>query len=207
MQPSIGARTLAVMAATISLFAVQATSASAQKMPTATQPLHISVFGGGTAVQTDLDSAKNVDITAGADLGFIPYRGLHPSLEVRGSIAVDKGHIDSQKNGFAGLKLGGGNFRQLHPYGDILFGRAQINYPGMGAQVPNTNIFYTSSTTWAIAGGGGVDYDVRRHFAVKLDGQYERLSTPVTPGHIHPYTGTVGVVYTIGGGWRRNKNR
>jgi hypothetical protein len=206
LQLSSRANILTVLAATIGVFAAHATSASAQKIPTATQPLHISVFGGATGVETDFEHGRNADITAGLDIGFVPYHGIHPSFEVRGSLPIEKGDTDSQKNALVGLKLGG-NYRKLHPYGDILFGRAQINYPGKGAQVPGTNTFYTSSTTWAIAGGGGADYELTRHFALKLDAQIEQLSTPVISGHIHPYTGTVGVVYTIGGGWRRNRRR
>ena len=201
MQPSIRLAALAAVVTTLALFSAQ--RLFAQKIPTATQPLHISVFGGGTAVRTGFGSSKNLDLTAGLDVGFAPYRGLHPSLEVRGSIAVDKGHVDSQKNFLGGLRLGG-NFRQLHPYADFLFGRAQIDYAGKGARVPGTFVFYTSSTTYALAAGGGVDFDLTRHFALKVDSQLERLATPVTPGHIHPYSGTVGVVYTLGGGWRRN---
>jgi hypothetical protein len=204
--PSKCATTLMVMAAMIGFFALQTRCAEAQKVPTATEPLHIAVFGGGTGVKTGFGASKNADITAGLDIGFVPYRGLHPSLEVRGSIAVDKGKTDSQKDVLVGLRLGG-NRNRFHPYGDVLFGRAQINYPGIGAQVPGTPIFYTSSTTYALAGGGGVDYDLTRHFALKVDSQLERLATPVTPGHIYPYNVTIGVVYTIGGGWRRNRNR
>lgn len=204
MQSSIRATSHAVVLAAAGLLAVQATSARAQKEPTATQPLHISVFGGATGVETDFGSGRNGAITAGLDLGIRPYRGIHPSLEVRGTFAVDKGHVDSQKNGLGGIKLGG-NYRLFHPYGDFLFGRAEIQYAGKGAQVPGTFTFYNSSTTYAFAGGGGVDYDITRHFALKADSQLERLATPITSGHIYPYTVTVGVVYTIGGGWRRNK--
>ena len=96
LQSNIGAARVALFAAA-GLFAITTTSMRGQNIPTAAQPLHISVFGGGSGVETDFFSGRNADITSGIDLVIRPYRGVHPSIEARGSIAVNKGDVDSQK--------------------------------------------------------------------------------------------------------------
>jgi hypothetical protein len=181
-------------------------SARAQKVPTAVEQLHISAFGGITGRETQYRGGRNGDITAGFDFGFRPYRFIRPSVEVRGTIDVDKGHVDGQKDILGGIKLET-RYRALHPYVDFLVGRAGVTYPGTGAQVPGENIFYTSSSATALDGGGGFDFDLTRHFAFKADSQLLRFDTPVTPAHIHPYEVTLGVTYRIGGGWRHPKKK
>jgi hypothetical protein len=189
---------------TVALFAATA-GLRAQSIPTATEPLHISVFAGATGRQTYLGGGRNGDFTAGVDLGLRPYRFLRPSLEIRGTTDIDKGHIDGQKDVLGGIKLEAGGYHRLHPYIDFLAGRAGITYAKPGALVPGTSILYTSSSTTALDGGGGFDYDITRHIAFKADSQLLRLSTPVTPGHLHPYEVTIGASYRFGGGWAHPK--
>ena len=73
-------------------------AAYSQATATATAPLHFSAFGGVTGDFTGIGLAKNLSVTAGVDAGFRSVFGLFPSLEVRGTYPVDKGHVDAQKN-------------------------------------------------------------------------------------------------------------
>lgn len=166
----------------------------AQVVPAATQTLRLSAFGGITGTYTGLDSGKNLGITGGIDLGFSPVFRFYPSLEVRGTLPMNGGHVDSQKNVLAGLRVSR-PFGRLHPYVNILFGRGEIAY-GNGYQVPGTPVFYTHSSSNVLSPGIGLDIDLSERFAFKVDAQFQRYPTPVTTsGHINAKAGTVGLVY------------
>src|SRR3954454_25215696 len=111
---------------TIALSTGKATAQVA--LPTASRTLQLSAFGGFSGVYTGLAGGKNLSITAGGDLGFLPYRGMRPSLEVRGTYPMNKGDIDPQKNILGGLKVDFLLSHRIHPYGDILFGRGEMKY-------------------------------------------------------------------------------
>ena len=119
--------TLALLLATIS----GTRAAQAQGMPTATRQLQLSAFGAVSGVYTGLNGGKNFSITAGGDLGLPPWRGIRPTIEVRGTYPTDHGLVDSQKSILGGLKVDFLLRHRFRPYGDVLFGRGQIDY-GMG---------------------------------------------------------------------------
>ncbi|HSY35299.1 MAG TPA: outer membrane beta-barrel protein [Acidobacteriaceae bacterium] len=175
----------------------------AQAMPAASRPLTLSVFGGANGTFTGLAGGKNVGITAGADLGFKPFHAFYPSVEVRGTYPFDDGHIDSQKNILVGPKVERyyGNF---HPYVDFFWGRGKIDYLNGGFPNPSGTLLYLDSVSNVFAGGGGLDYTLTDHFAIKLDAQYQRYATPVTTsGSIYATPLTLGVVYRFGGPYPR----
>lgn len=191
--------------------------AGAQSSFTATQPLALSAFGGATGNWTGLDGGRNLGITAGADLALPTYRRFRPVLEVRGTYAVDGGHIDAQKEFLGGLRVER-QYTRWHPYVDFLIGRGQIDYQSGGFTYGAFT--YLSSTTTVYSGGGGVDFDVSHHFAVRGDIQVQHWDTPfpsstnvipivvaagrlrpetvvvaTAPQTIYPKMATVGVVY------------
>jgi hypothetical protein len=182
--------TLALLLAMIS----GARAAQAQgSMPTATRQLQLSAFGAVSGVYTGLAGGKNFSITAGGDLGLPPWRGIRPAIEVRGTFPTDHGLIDSQKSILAGLKVDFLLSHHLRPYGDVLFGRGQINY-GLGYIFGNN--IYSLTTTYVDAAGGGFDYMLSDHIAIKVDGQFERWGSAPTPsGTIYSKLGSAGIVY------------
>lgn len=155
-----------------------------QAVPTAIQRLQVSTFGGVSGVHTGFDSGRNLDTTVGVDLGFLPHYSLFPSLEVRGTYPVDKGQVDSQKNILVGPKVAL-HYGRIHPYGDFLFGRGQINYQN-GATNPVRTAFYVQSVSNVFSPGAGLDFELNEHFALKADAQFERYSSPVTDSR-HPF--------------------
>jgi hypothetical protein len=169
-------------------------SAYGQARPTATQTSRLSLFGGVNGTLTELDGGKNVGITAGADFSFRPFFGFRPAVEVRGTYPVHVGLVDGEKNVLAGLQV----MRPIHRinvYGDFLFGRGEIDYP-TGLFDPNFFHLYASSVSYVLSPGGGVEYDLSRHFAVRADAQYQRYSTPVTvSGKLYSTALTAAVVY------------
>lgn len=161
--------------------------------PTAVQRLELSVFGGPTGVYTGLKGGKNLGVTAGVDLALVPFHGLRPTIEIRGTEPIHDGKVDSQKSILGGLRV---NFllnHRFHPYGDFLFGRGQMNY---GKGYYYNNYVYDLTTTYVYSPGAGFDYDLGEHFAIKLDGQYQRWSgTPTSSGTVYAKNGTIGLVY------------
>ena len=153
-------------------------AAVAQSGPTAQQPLHLSAFGAGTGTYTGLYGGHNAGITAGGDLTFTNFRGVRPSIEVRGTYPFWKGQIVGERDILGGVKLEGTYVQRFHPYVDFLIGIGAMNYPN-GIAVGNFVYLRTSSTVYSP--GVGVDVDLTPRWAVKADVQYQRWRTPVRP--------------------------
>ena len=170
----------------------------AQAVPTADKPVGFSAFAGATGTYTGLDGGRNLGITAGGDIGIRPYRFFYPSVEVRGTYPMDKGKVDSQENILFGVKAERyyGKFR---PYVDVFYGRGKIDYENGGHPNPAGTLLYLDSISNVYAAGGGVDYTLTDHFALKLDGLFQHYGTPVTAsGSIYAKALTLGVVYRFG---------
>ncbi len=177
---------------------------SAQAVPTATQRLQLSAFGGISGVYTGFNSGRNLGITAGIDLGIRPVYSLFPSLEARGTYPLDKGQTDNQRNILFGLKLAR-HYRRFHPYADFLFGRGEIQYPN-GYDTPNRDFFYTQSTSNVFSPGVGFDLQLANHFSFKVDAQFQRYSSPVAnSGHVLAKAVTFGSVYRFSFGEHRRR--
>jgi hypothetical protein len=162
--------------------------------PTAERQLQLSAFGAVSGDFTGLEGGKNFAVTAGGDLGLPPWRGIRPTIEVRGRYPTDHGLIDSQKDILAGLRVDFLLNHRLHPYGDFLFGRGQMNY-GLTGYIYGNNI-YSLTTTYIDSPGVGFDYVLTDRFAIKVDAQLERWgSAPTSTGRIYSSVGTAGLVY------------
>jgi hypothetical protein len=180
---------LALLPATLFL-----ASAALAQNPTAERQLQLSAFGGASGDFTGLAGGKNVSVTAGADLGLPPWRGIRPTLEVRGRYPADGGSIDSQKDILGGVRVDFLLNYRLRPYADFLFGRGQMNYGPHGYIYRND--IYSLTTTYVDAGGVGFNYALNQNLALKVDGQIERWgSAPTSTGRVYSSVGTVGVVY------------
>jgi hypothetical protein len=154
----------------------------AQANPTAGRSLEISAFGGLTGTYTGISGGKNLGITAGVDVGLRPFFGFRPYLEGRGTIAIDSGHIDKQKDALGGLRL---EHKVLVPglraYGDFLIGRGQIDYENGGYPSPTGPFLYVSSVSTVISPGAGLEFRLTDHFSALADVQFQHWDTPVTP--------------------------
>jgi hypothetical protein len=172
------------------------TRAGTAQHPTAARDLELSAFGAVSVVFTGLDGGKNFSLTAGGDLALPPYHWVRPVIEVRGTFPTDHGLIDSQKSVLAGLRFDFLLGHRIHPYGDFLFGRGQINY-GYGYIYGDE--IYDLTTTYIDSPGAGFDYDLSDQLSVKVDGQFQRWASAPTPsGVIYSKAGTVGLVYRFG---------
>ena len=173
-------------------------AAYCQADATDVRSMQLYAFGGATGTFTGIDGGKNLGITAGVDLGFGGFHDFLPTIEVRGTYPVDKGTLASESNFLGGLKVER-QYRAFHPYVDVLFGRGQIDYEGVGQLNPSRTILYQRSNSNVFSFGGGVDYDISPSFAIKLDAQIQRWDVPViTSGSANAYSGTLGVLYRFG---------
>jgi hypothetical protein len=171
----------------------------AQSLPAATQQLQLSAFVAGTDTFTYLAGGKNLDITAGVDLTLPIFRVFSPSVEVRGTYPIDKGHISSQKDFLVGPKIEY-PFGRLHPYADLFVGRGKIDYHASGhaSGYIFDNFRYVSSTTIVYSPGIGLDYRFTNALAVKIDAQFQHWNTPATnSGTINPRAITLGAIYNF----------
>lgn len=183
------------MIVTLLALATLPAMAHAQSMPTALQLFHLSTFAGGTGTYTGLGGGRNGGITAGVDLGIRSLFSFEPSVEVRGSYPFVNGHVDSQKDVLAGVKVSK-RFLAFHPYANLLVGRGQINYAGRGLLNPAGTFLYLQTASNVISPGVGVDLDLSPQFSAKADVQYQRWRTPVVPsGTIYATPITFGLVY------------
>jgi hypothetical protein len=173
--------------------------AHAQALPTATAGLGISAFGGVSANYTGLQLAKNGDVVAGVDIGFRPFAGFYPALEARGLYPIDKGQTVNLENLVGGVRIGRSK-NNIKGYGDVLFGRGKLTFPG-GFSNPEQTFTVLSNTSNVLSFGGGVDYFLKEHWGIKGDFQLQRYDTPVTvSGSLYSKVFTAGVVYRLGTG-------
>ena len=73
-----------------------------QAAPTATQRVHLSAFAGVSGVYTGLEGGRNLSVTAGTGIGAGSFFRLHPSLEVRGTVALDGAQSTRRETSLAG---------------------------------------------------------------------------------------------------------
>ena len=192
MRPNIQTALLVIL-----MLAICMMQAHGQAVPTATEELRLSAFGGVTGTFTGLSSGKNVGITAGADVELRPHFSLYPSIEVRGTYPVAKGSVDSQKNILGGLKVAKPVGNRFRPYADFLFGRGEIKY-GNGYAIPASGFYYVQSVSNIFSPGVGVDFLLTNRVSLKADAQFQRYSSPVTTsGNLYAKPITFGVVYSF----------
>ena len=182
----------------------KAPAVTAQSSATARRALEPSAFLGLTGDYTGLEGSRNLGITAGVDVGFHPFFGLLPAVEIRGIYPVDSGAVVGEESVEGGLRVQK-RLRSIRPYADVLFGRGQLNYKNGGYVVPSQNFSYLQSTSNTYSLGVGLEIDATEHFALLLDGQAQHWDLPFTPDSAslagsskYSKVGTIGVVYRFG---------
>ncbi|SNT21677.1 hypothetical protein SAMN05421770_105213 [Granulicella rosea] len=165
-------------------------------VPTATQLMHLSAFGGVTGTYTGLQGGRNLGITAGVDLGVSSFFHYKPGIEVRGTFPVDSGGYVGEKSVLAGVTLEHTYFHIYRPYVDFLVGRGALDYQRGGYPSPDGYYYYVQNPSNVLSPGAGLNFDFSHSFAAKADVQFQRWNTPVTTsGHIYSKPLTLGIVY------------
>ena len=171
-----------------------APAAYGQASATASASIGLSTFAGVSGVFTGIQLAKNLSVTAGADITFHPRFGLFPSAEVRGTYPVVTGSVGGERNILFGLNVSR-HLNRLQPYGDLLGGLGEIKF---NTPFPNTanTLVYSQVASPVVSPGGGMNYLVTDRFGVKADFQMQIYpNNPVTSGSIYSKSFTLGVTY------------
>ncbi len=158
--------------------------------PTAAKTTGVSVFGGYSRTATDFETNTN-GFTLGADLTR-HFSLLDASLEARYAHG-GPGDVVSESNFAGGVKVEK-YFHGFRPYVDFLVGEGNITFthPFVFPTGP-----YAKDNSIVYEYGAGLDYDVSRHFGVKIDGQLQRWKLGNANKPLSPDVITVGVYYRI----------
>jgi hypothetical protein len=184
-------------------------AAHGQALPTASQESNLSVFVGATGVYTGVGGGRNLGITAGGDIAIHNFFGFRPALEVRGTYPIHDGTIADEKSILGGVRVER-PIGRLHPYGDFLIGRGEIEYIRTFNNPTNLGIVYLSSDTTVYSPGAGFEYELTPHFAFRADGQYQHWDTPaIASGVAWAKVGTVAATYRFDFNhhWRQRRQR
>lgn len=183
---TIRARTAVVLAPLAILMAVSAPGASGQATYTADRTNGFSVFGGFSKLDTDYGATDNGYVFGGDFSHSIRFRAILPSLELRYTGSTGPGITQSSFSG--GLKLET-KIHRFHPYGDFLIGYGIINY------VPS----HQNDNSITYGGGLGLDFDVTKQFALKVDAQQQFWKLGQATSALTPRMLSVGILYRIPG--------
>ncbi len=183
--------TLLFCAIVISFSAVTPRSAEAQAQATALKTLGLSVFGAVTALDPKFGiTTREAGFTVGGDVTR-HFRVVDISFEARYTSATGYSADESSYGG--GFKFERG-FNRFHPYVDFLVASGNIKFDHPEIYGSTT---YTHDNSFVYDFGGGLDYDLVRHFGVKLDVQGERWQIGVEKPPFYPYNASVGIFYRI----------
>ena len=165
--------------------------AQAQAQATAVKQIGLSVFGAVTALDPKYGiTTRELGYAVGGDITY-HLRLLDISFEARYTSATGFSADESVYGG--GFKFERA-FRRFHPYIDFMVGSGNVKFD-------HPEIYgspaYTHDNSFVYDFGGGLDYDVYRNFAVKVDVQGQRWQVGVEHPSFYPYNGSVGIVYRI----------
>jgi len=179
---------ISITAASI-LMLVCPTHLAAQATATATAPIDASVFVGYTRTYPDYGQVTNPGVTFGFDFAHYFKFPIVPSLEARANIS--NGTIVNEKTFLFGVRADPKLHGRFHPYGTFLIGPGTLHYV-----LPNGFPGYTGDNSVVKSIGGGIDFDVYKHFQVKADVQYQfwNFGSNYT---LTPTTYLIGVTYRL----------
>ena len=179
------------LAACALLFVIAIPKAHGQATPTASKTIELSVFAGVTGLDPKYGpTTKEIGYVVGGDITR-HFHILDIAFEGRYTNATGFSADESTYGG--GLKFSR-QFQRFHPYVDLLIasGTIKFDHPEIYG-----NSAYTHDNSTVYSFGFGVDYDVTRQFAVKLDAQGQRWVIGVEQPAFEPYNASIGIVYRI----------
>jgi len=170
--------------------------AHAQALSTAGHSAAIYVFGGLAFEQPDYgpDQYKNWGWTAGANYDRYFRLGKYPvGAGLEGRISSTTGTIVNEKTYGGGLRISTTIYDRFHPFLNGIAGLGTIKYNILPiASDPS----YDHDNGWILQYGFGLDIDVYRNWAIKLDGQQQNWNL----GHnytLGPAVYSASIVYRI----------
>ena len=169
----------------------QPRTAHAQAQATGTKKLGLDVFGAVTGGNPKYGvTTKELGYLVGGDITY-HFRLVDVSFEARYTSITGFSADESTYGG--GFKFERA-FNRFHPYVDLLIasGNIKFDHPEIYG---NPNYTHDNSTVYDF--GGGLDYDLVRNFAIKVDVQGQRWRIGVEQPAFEPYNGSIGILYRI----------
>jgi hypothetical protein len=163
----------------------------AQAEPAASKIGEISAYGAYSHVWPDYDPGTDNGAIFGLDYTRFLHWVLTPSLELRGKVA--SGPNVNERTWGGGIR-GEHRFGNFYPYADFLVSSGTINFNQPIIDVSGK--LYKSDNSIVYSVGGGVDYDITRHFAARFDYQFEHWNLATTQSFT-PQALSIGVVYHL----------
>jgi hypothetical protein len=166
---------------------------NAQAAPAAQRGSEMTAFGMLSRGNPDFGGHVNTGVAFGADYMRYLRWWVNPSLEFRAKILP--GPTVRQTTYGVGLR-GEHTIRQFHPYGDFL-----VSYGDITFYNPTFNPIRTESSESSLvySYGGGVDVDVIKQWAARVDFQSEHWNIGKTAGGqditLTPFLWSIGAVY------------
>jgi hypothetical protein len=146
---------------------------------------YLRIGVGATAMQADYGHRVLVGATAFADSNISPRIGLEYEAHFQ---RWNSNEQLTETSYLAGMRVAASD-RTWRPYGKVLVGLARIQFP----------YNYATGSYFAIAPGGGLDWEPGGRWAVRvLDVEYQEW-TRFTYGSMHPYGVTSGVSFRVSG--------
>jgi opacity protein-like surface antigen len=168
--------------------------AHGQAIPAASRTVGASAFAGYTYVHPDFGPAiaNNNGFIAGVDLTrFIERNKFQAAVSIEGRININHGATVDEKTYLFGVKVEKAYKKRYHPYADFLVGPGTIDF-----HVFPQYFFEPSDNSIVYSYGPGVDVDVYRNFALKVDYQFTHWDLSrdftLTPGVLD-----IGVKYNL----------
>lgn len=162
----------------------------AQSDPTATQKFRIDAFGMLSYVRPDYGGAlKNAGATVGGDISMPGIGRWQPGIELRA--LGSGGRVSNQTAYLFGPRIAA-TYGNLQPYVnfEIGYGSIKFNDPLVFNGVP-----YVKDNSLVYAYGGGADYSLSTHWALRGDVLAQRWKTGASEGPFHPLAISAGVRY------------
>lgn len=142
------------------------TTLHAQSAPGAVRTQAIDLYGAGAVSQTDYNSTDKGFVVGGDFTYHLHF--FDASLDVRYNHVT--GDSVGEKSFDGGVKIAK-PFGRYHPYAHLLIGYGVITFDHPFTNPDGSLYSYDNSTVYDF--GGGVDVDLTRRFALKVDAQYQ----------------------------------
>lgn len=185
-------RLLTLISATAVSVALAPASLWGQAAAVGVRKAEVSAFAAYTRVTPDYGPFINQGFTLGGDYTRPIHFFLQPSLEIRGTLSPGK---------TVGEKTFGGGLKAEHPigrfrpYADFLVSAGEITYTH--PTIDSRGRLYISDNSLVYTYGGGLDFDVNKHWAAKIDYQGEHWNLGSEAQTLTPRLLSIGVVYRI----------
>ena len=177
-----------------SLFCLLPLFSHAQAAPTAIRSSAVDLYAAGAISQTDYNSTDQ-GFVIGGDFTY-HLRHFDASLDLRYNHVT--GNAVGEKSFDGGVRISK-PFGRYHPYVHALIGYGVVTFDNPTRNFDGTLYTYDNSTVYDF--GGGVDIDLTRRFALKVDGQYQYWNLgargDANAVKLNPTLGSIGIIYHL----------